>query len=195
MSVPVLFLTYCKFSLCCFGGGYMLIPLLTETFVGENKLLTMERFGNLVSISQLTPGPVGINSATYVGFLDGGFCGALAATLGLVFPTLILAGAAVSLINANKDRPLLQGILYGARLGAAALVVYAVVIFLGMSVFTAPLVDFFRAKASFPGVSVTGTLIAAGAFYLTLKGKLQTTWIILLSGAAGAILYGICGTP
>ena len=195
MSTLILFLTYCKFSLCCFGGGYMLIPLLTETFVGEGKLLTLEKFGNLVSISQLTPGPVGINSATYVGFLEGGFFGSLAATLGLVFPTLILSGIAVSLINANKDRPLLQGILYGARLGAASLVVYAVLIFVEMSVFTAPLADFFRSGRAMPQVSVTGAVIALAAFILTLNSKLKTTWIILLSGATGAILYGIAGTP
>ena len=193
MTVLYLFLTYCKFSLLCFGGGYMLIPLLTETFVGDGKLLTPERFGNLVSISQLTPGPVGINSATYVGFLNGGVAGSLAATLGLVFPTLFLAGLAVSLINANKEKPFLKGILYGARLGAAALVVYAVIIFIGMSVFTAPVADFFRSGAVNPELSVSGLLIALLAFTLTLKTKLKTTFIILLSGALGALLVPLIG--
>ena len=193
MTVLYLFLTYCKFSLLCFGGGYMLIPLLTETFVGDGKLLTPERFGNLVSISQLTPGPVGINSATYVGFLNGGVAGSLAATIGLVFPTLFLAGLAVSLINANKEKPLLKGILYGARLGAAALVVFAVIIFVGMSVFTAPVADFFRSGAAMPKLSVSGLLIALLAFTLTLKTKVKTTFIILLSGALGAILVPLFG--
>ena len=193
MTVLYLFLTYCKFSLLCFGGGYMLIQLLTETFVGDGKLLTPERFGNLVSISQLTPGPVGINSATYVGFLNGGVAGSLAATIGLVFPTLFLAGLAVSLINANKEKPLLKGILYGARLGAAALVVFAVIIFVGMSVFTAPVADFFRSGAAMPKLSVSGLLIALLAFTLTLKTKVKTTFIILLSGALGAILVPLFG--
>lgn len=193
MTVLYLFLIYCKFSLLCFGGGYMLIPLLTETFVGDGKLLTPERFGNLVSISQLTPGPVGINSATYVGFLNGGVAGSLAATVGLVFPTLFLAGLAVSLINANKEKPLLKGILYGARLGAAALVVFAVIIFVGMSVFTAPVADFFRSGAAMPKLSVSGLLIAMLAFTLTLKSKIKTTFIILLSGALGALLVPLLG--
>lgn len=193
MTVLYLFLTYCKFSLLCFGGGYMLIPLLTETFVGDGKLLTPERFGNLVSISQLTPGPVGINSATYVGFLNGGVAGSLAATVGLVFPTLFLAGLAVSLINANKEKSLLKGILYGARLGAAALVVFAVIIFVGMSVFTAPVADFFRSGAAMPKLSVSGLLIAMLAFTLTLKSKIKTTFIILLSGALGALLVPLLG--
>ena len=188
MSLFGIFLTFCKFSLLCFGGGYMLIPLLTAEFVGNGKLLTAEQFGNLVSISQLTPGPVGINAATFTGFLQNGFSGALVATVGLVFPTLILATAAVSLIRAWKDHPVVQCIIYGARLGAAALVVYAVVIFAGLSVFSGPVVDFFRSGATRPGISLCGLLITAVTFVLILKFKLKITWVILLSGALGALL-------
>jgi chromate transporter len=54
-AVLMLFLNFCKFGLLCSGGGYMLIPLLTAEFVGEGRMLTAERFGNLISISQLTP--------------------------------------------------------------------------------------------------------------------------------------------
>ena len=183
-----LFLTFCKFSLLCFGGGYMLIPLLTAEFVGEGKLLTVERFGNLVSISQLTPGPVGINTATFTGFLQGGFWGSLAATAGLVFPTLILAGLAISFINANKDKKWLQGILYGARLGAAGLIIFAVVIFARMSVLTGAL-----QWGKVPQISITGILITAISFVLTAKFKWKTTWIILVSGAIGAVLVPLIG--
>ncbi len=193
MIILNLFLTFCKFSLLCFGGGYMLIPLLTMEFVGAGKLLSPERFGNLVSISQFTPGPVGINAATYVGFLEYGFPGALAATVGLVFPTFFLAGAAISFINANKEKTWLKSLLYGARLGAAALIIYAVIIFAGMSVFTAPVADFFRPDTAVPGVSAAGAIITAAAFFLTLKFKLKTTYIILISGILGALLVPFLG--
>ena len=56
----MLFLQFCKFTVLCFGGGYMLIPLLTEEFVGPDKVLSESAFGNLVSVAQVTPGPVGI---------------------------------------------------------------------------------------------------------------------------------------
>ena len=193
MIILNLFLTFCKFSLLCFGGGYMLIPLLTMEFVGADKLLSPERFGNLVSISQFTPGPVGINAATYVGFLESGFSGALAATVGLVFPTFFLAGAAISFINANKEKTWLKSLLYGARLGAAALIIYAVLIFAGMSVFTAPVADFFHPDKATPGVSPAGVMITAAAFFLTLKFKLKTTFIILISGVLGALLIPLFG--
>ena len=184
-----LFLQFCKFGMLCFGGGYMLIPLLIDAFVGEGKMLTPERFGNLVSVSQLTPGPVGINTATFVGFLRSGFAGALAATTGLVFPTLILAGLAMSFIVRFREHPVVRSILYGARLGAAALVCYAVLIFLQMSVFRGG----WRGWDALPGISPGGTLIAAVSFLLTLRGKVPVTVIILLSGLLGALLIPAIG--
>ena len=144
MNLLLLFINFCKFGLLCFGGGYMLVPLLTAEFVGDGKLLTPERFGNLISVSQLTPGPVGINTATFVGYLSGNFWGALTATLGLVFPTLFLAGLAMKFIIRYREHRLMQGILYGARLGAAALVVYAVLIFMQLSLLKSPWTGFWQ---------------------------------------------------
>ena len=64
MNTLLTFLLFCKFSLLCFGGGYMLIPLIISDCVEKYRFITLEVFGNLLSISQLTPGPVGINTAT-----------------------------------------------------------------------------------------------------------------------------------
>ncbi|MBE6377517.1 MAG: chromate transporter [Lentisphaerae bacterium] len=189
MTVLMLFLTFCKFGLLCFGGGYMLIPLLTAEFVGAGKVLTPERFGNLISISQLTPGPVGINTATFVGYVSANFRGSLAATLGLVFPTLVLAGLAMKFIIKYREHPLMKGILYGARVGAAALVVYAVIIFLELSVVKGSWQSF----RGLNDISYGGVLIMATAFILLKKFKWQTTWVIILSGVLGAIIIPLIG--
>ena len=189
MICLALFFNFCKFGLLCFGGGYMLIPLLIDAYVGEGKLLTTEQFGNLVSIAQLTPGPVGINTATFAGFLAGGFPGALAATAGLVFPTLLLAGLAMSFIVKYREHPVMRSILYGARLGAAALVCYAVLIFMRLSLFRGAWKGFGEMPAFSPG----GVLIFAFSFLLTLKSRLPVTGIILISGALGALLIPLIG--
>ena len=189
MQLLMLFVNFCKFGLLCFGGGYMLIPLLTAEFVGEDKMLTASRFGNLVSISQLTPGPVGINTATFVGYISSGFWGALAATLGLVFPTLILAGLAMKFIIKYRDHKAMKGILYGARLGAAALVIYAVLIFMELSLLKVP-VNKFREISQF---SFGGLLITSLAVVLIKKFKWQTMWVILLSGVLGALIIPFIG--
>ena len=132
----MLFLHFCKFSVLCFGGGYMLIPLLTAEFVDQEQVLTMSEFGNLLSVAQVTPGPVGLNTATYVGYVNEGFFGSLAASLGLIVPTILIGCSAAAGINRWKETFLVKGMLKGTRLAAVALIMYAVTIFFGMSIFT-----------------------------------------------------------
>ncbi|MBR4254645.1 MAG: chromate transporter [Lentisphaeria bacterium] len=193
----VLFFQFCKFSVLCFGGGYMLIPLLTAEFVDREQVLTMSEFGNLLSVAQVTPGPVGLNTATYVGYVNAGFFGSLAASLGLVVPTILIGCSAAAGINRWKDTFLVKGMLKGTRLAAVALIMFAVTIFLGMSVFTRtipwealgalfkfelPVIpDDFR-------VSPAGVLICGVTIVLMLKTKLPTTALLLGSAAAGALL-------
>ena len=201
ISCLALFWQFMKFGLLCFGGGYMLIPLLVAEFVGDGKLLTMERFANLVSIAQVTPGPIGANTATFVGFISNGFFGAFSATTGLVFPTLILAGAAASLIQKYKDHTVMKSILFGARLAAMAMVCYAVVVFLELSVFTSKIPwkaigDFLIGRGqegafSKFGISVSGLIIFSISLVLSAKTKISTIWVIILSGVLGAVLYPI----
>ena len=81
MNPFVIFLLFIKYSALCFGGGYVLIPLLNADLVGAPpKLLTPELFARYISIAQVTPGPVFINVATFVGYLQSGFFGALGAS-------------------------------------------------------------------------------------------------------------------
>ena len=193
----MLFLHFCKFTVLCFGGGYMLIPLLTEEFVGSGKVLSESAFGNLVSVAQVTPGPVGLNTATYVGYVNGGFFGSLAASLGMVVPTLLIGCSAVAGINRWKDTFLVKGMLKGTRLAAVALIMYAVTIFFGMSIFTQQIPwDAFGAlfKLERPvlpdgfAISLPGVLICGTVIVLMLKTKLPTTAVLLGSAAAGALL-------
>ena len=193
----VLFLQFCKFTVLCFGGGYMLIPLLTEEFVGPDKVLTESAFGNLVSVAQVTPGPVGLNTATYVGYVNGGFFGSLAASLGMVVPTLLIGCSAVAGINRWKDTFLVRGMLKGTRLAAVALIMYAVTIFFGMSIFTQQIPwNAFGALFKFErpvlpdgfAISLPGVLICGTVIVLMLKTKLPTTAVLLGSAAAGALL-------
>jgi len=193
----ILFFQFCKFSVLCFGGGYMLIPLLTAEFVEREQVLTMSTFGNLVSVAQVTPGPVGLNTATYVGYVNGGFFGSLAASLGLIVPTILIGCSAAAGINRWKDTFLVKGMLKGTRLASVALIMYAVTIFFGMSVFTQTipweaLGALFKLErpvlpAGF-GVSLPGVLICGVVIVLMLKTKLPSTVLLLGSAAAGALL-------
>ena len=193
----VLFFQFCKFSVLCFGGGYMLIPLLTAEFVDQEQVLTMSEFGNLLSVAQVTPGPVGLNTATYVGYVNEGFFGSLAASLGLIVPTILIGCSAAAGINRWKETFLVKGMLKGTRLAAVALIMFAVTIFLGMSVFTQTIpweslgALFKLERPVLPegfALSPAGILICGVTIVLMLKTKLPTTALLLGAAAAGAIL-------
>ena len=192
-SILTIFVLFNKFALLCFGGGYMLIPLIISDCVEKYHFITLEEFGNLLSISQLTPGPVGLNTATYVGYLQGGFFSSLAATIGLVFPTFILSSLAVIGIRRWKDTFAVRGIMRGTRLSSVALILYAVTIFLGMSVFTAPIPwEMLRgAKCSGVfGISFPCMIIALFSAVAVWKKWCSTTILIIAGAAAGAAAAG-----
>ena len=197
MNLTTLFLVFAKFGCISFGGGFVLVPILIAEMVEKRQVISMEVFGNLVSIAQVTPGPIGINSATYIGYLQGGIPGGVIASLGLIFPSLVLGPLAFYSIARWKDSLLVSGMLKGIRPASLALVFYAVFLFMGMSVFTAQipfdaLIDLVKTgTASIPagfGISWGGLLICAAVMLLMWKTKISSTVLILLSAAAGALL-------
>ena len=197
MNLSTLFLVFAKFGCVCFGGGFVLVPLLIAEMVEKRQVISMEVFGNLVSIAQVTPGPVGINAATYIGYLQGGVPGSLLASLGLVFPSLVLGPLAFYSVARWKNSLLVSGMLKGIRPASLALVFFAMFLFMGMSVFTAQipfqaLIDLLKTgTASIPAdfrISPGGLGITAAVLVLMWKTKLSSTVLILLSAAAGALL-------
>ena len=197
MNLTTLFLVFAKFGCISFGGGFVLVPILIAEMVEKRQVISMDVFGNLVSIAQVTPGPIGINSATYIGYLQGGAPGGVIASLGLIFPSLVLGPLAFYSIARWKDSLPVAGMLKGIRPASLALVFYAVFLFMGMSVFTAQipfqaLVDLIKTgTASIPagfGISWGGLVICAAVMLLMWKTKISSTVLILLSAAAGALL-------
>ena len=85
-----LFISFLKIGAFSFGGGYAAMPLIESEVVSTHHWLSAAEFGDLITISQMTPGPIAINSATFVGIRIAGVFGALAATLGCTLPALIL---------------------------------------------------------------------------------------------------------
>lgn len=198
MTNITLFLLFAKFGALCFGGGYMIIPLLYHAFVEVNPVFTLEAFGNLLSLSQITPGAVSINSATYIGFVENGVAGAVFATIGLVTPTFILATIAIYTLKKWEKTNFIQGFLKGARLVALAMILCAIFIFMGMSVFTAPIpfeqiLNALTNKAvvipeNF-GLSLQALLICILSMLCLYYNKISVTYMLILSGVIGIGLH------
>lgn len=134
MNLIVLFVQFMKYGLLCFGGGYMIIPLLYTDFVEKTAVFTSESYGNLLSLSQMTPGPVSINTATYVGFIQEGFWGAIFSSVGLCMPTFILCLFLLSVLQSYKNHPLVISFFKGVKWAAFLMIFSAVILFAKISI-------------------------------------------------------------
>ncbi|MDR3240087.1 MAG: chromate transporter [Clostridiales bacterium] len=120
-----IFGTFFQIGLCSVGGGYVILPLMQSQIVESKHWLTMREFADLVSLSQMTPGPIAINAATFVGMKMGGPMGAVMATAGSVAPSCVIVLALAHFYQKYKNLGRIQGIFRGLRPGVAALIASA----------------------------------------------------------------------
>ena len=120
-----LFLSFFQIGLLSFGGGYAAMPLIQGQVVQGHGWLSMSEFTDLITISQMTPGPIAVNSATFVGIKIAGVPGALAATFGCILPSCILVTLLAKLYLKYREMAMLQGILRSLRPAVVAMIASA----------------------------------------------------------------------
>lgn len=124
-----LYWAFFQVGLFAFGGGLAALPLIREQVVVIHPWLSMAAFTDLVTIAEMTPGPIALNAATFVGNQVAGIPGAVVATLGCITPSVIIVLILARLYSAWRDRPAFMGVLSGLRPAAVALIASA-----GMSI-------------------------------------------------------------
>lgn len=112
-------------GLFSFGGGYAALPLIQQEVVGANSWLSLSEFNDLITISQMTPGPIAVNSATFVGVRVGGILGGLVATLGCVTPSAIIVGILAYFYKKYKDLDSISNVLYFLRPAIISMILIA----------------------------------------------------------------------
>ena len=117
-----LFLSFFQIGLLSFGGGYAAMPLIQGQVVQGHGWLSMSEFTDLITISQMTPGPIAVNSATFVGIKIAGIPGALVATFGCILPSCILVTLLAKLYLKYREMAMLQGILHSLRPAVVAMI-------------------------------------------------------------------------
>ncbi len=122
-----LFLTFLKIGAFTFGGGYAMIPLIQKEVTENHKWLSDEDILNIVAIAESTPGPIAINSATFVGYMTCGVLGSVLATLGVVLPAFLVISLISLLLQNVMDIQAVQYAFMGIRAGVLALVVKALI--------------------------------------------------------------------
>ena len=121
-----LFLTFARISASCFGGGYAMLPFFQRELVLKKKWLTDEQLLDLTAVAQCTPGVIAVNTATFIGQKRRGILGGIAATLGVVFPSLVIIAALAGVITTFSHLAWVQHAFAGIRVCVCVLIFNAV---------------------------------------------------------------------
>lgn len=178
-----LFLSFLQVGLFSIGGGYAALPLIQNQIVDLHGFITLGEFADIITIAEMTPGPIAINAATFVGMQTAGVAGAAVSTLGFVFPSFVIVLTLAFVYYKYRSLFIIQGILKGLRPAVVALIASA-----GISIL---LLAFFGAGNSFDmeNLNTVSVFIFLLAIFILRKFKLSPVYIILGSGVLGLVIY------
>lgn len=185
-----LFYTFFKIGLFGFGGGYAMLSMIQGEVVTRHGWLSPQEFTDIVAISQMTPGPIGINSATYVGYdaivnagygMGWGIFGSVLATFAVVLPSFILMLTISKFFLKYQKHPVVESVFSGLRPAVVGLLASAALVLMNVENFGSPTEDL----RSF----LISCAIFVVAFIGTRRYKVNPILMIVLCGVAGVLLY------
>ena len=168
------FFSFFKIGAFTFGGGYAMIPLIQNEAVEKRHWVTDDDILEIIAIAESTPGPIAINSATFVGYRAAGVLGSVCATLGVVLPSFVIILALSFVLDAFQDLPAVQYAFFGIRAGVLALLCKAL---------------WTMYKKSPKGW--VGYVVMAGAFALSAVNKLGIFKINMIFVIIGCAVFGL----
>lgn len=178
MLILRIILSFMKIGILSFGGGYASIPLVEREIVEIRQWMTYEEFSDLVALDELTPGPILINCATFVGMKAMGITGAAAATFGCILPSCIISFLLIWAYKKYKRITFMQSFLLAFKCMAAALI-FSTFIKIIRNAFT----------PGVPSKYIIGAVLVSVSFLLLRKYKLNPVYIMLGCG----LVFMICG--
>ena len=185
MIYLLLFLEFFKIGLFAIGGGLAALPFLYE-LAPKYDWFTEADITNMIAISESTPGPIAVNTATYVGYHTAGFWGGIIATLGNIMPAIIIVLMVAKYLEKFKNNPLVQAGFYGIRPAVAALITVALFAVGKVSILHW---DVFAATGNWRSlVDWRATALFAVSLALILKGKKHPVLYIAAGALAGILI-------
>lgn len=186
MEFLLLFWVFFKVGLFTVGGGLAAIPLLQEEVLNRNWL-TLTQFADMIAVSESTPGPIGVNVATYVGYSQMGILGSIIATVGLVLPSVIIIILVVKFVLHYRESELVEGIFYGLRPAVTGLILAAAT---SIAMFTLVDIDLFKDTNSLLDLfNFKALALFVVFFYATNKWKHHPIFYIAIAGVIGIFLF------
>ena len=171
-----LFLTFARISASCFGGGYAMLPFFQRELVSKKGWLTDEELLDLNAVAQCSPGVIAVNTATFIGQKRAGIAGGIVATLGVVFPSLLIIVALAGVITSFSHLTWVQHAFAGIRVCVCVLIFNAV-----LKLWKSAVKD------------VWGLLIFLAVLAASLLTSLSPVWYVLAAGVAGVLIQNLKG--
>ena len=169
-----LFSTFFKIGLFSFGGGYAMLALIQDEVVRLHSWLTITQFTDVVAVSQVTPGPIAINTATYTGFqVTKNVWGSFFATFGVSLPSIIITTILFIFLKKFKDSKIIKNAFLGLKPAVIGLILSAALILITPDNF----------------IDYKSFLLCIGAFIASYRYNMNPIWLVVISGILGVILY------
>lgn len=172
MILGQLFLAFARIGLLAFGGGFANLPLIEREIVAGLQWFSHSEFLELVAISELTPGPIAVNAATFVGYKLGGVWGSAVATIGVCLPSAALVLVVAHMLRRFEGNVWVDRIVRSLRPAIVALIGAAAYSVGGKGI-----------------ADVWGIVIAVASFVVLRTGKVNPVLVLLLAGSAGILIY------
>lgn len=183
-AVWELFLVFLKIGLLSIGGGYAVIPLIREQVVEKTGWISEKMFTDIITISQMTPGPLAVNTSTFVGLQIGGIAGAVAATIGCILCGIILSLALYHFFQTHQSSVYVLEVLNGLKSASLGLIISAACTIVLLALYGGdPL------RSDLQTLNRTALFMALTMLFILRKWKLNPVVIMLVSGIAGLVFY------
>lgn len=184
MTLVQLFISFFQVGLFSIGGGLASMPLIQNQVVDLHHWLSLTEFTDLITIAEMTPGPIAINSATFVGIRIAGLQGAIIATIGCILPSCIIVSTLAWIYIKYKDLNVIQGTLSGLRPAVVALIASA-----GLSILTLAIFGDHGFTFNLESINFISVLLFSVSLFILRKWKPNPIIVMMGSGVIGGIIY------
>ena len=179
-----LFWSFFQIGILSFGGGYAALPLIQNQVVSGHQWLSMTEFADVVTISQMTPGPIAINAASFVGVKVGGVLGAIVATFGCIFPSILIVLCLAYFYYKYRNLTMVQGVLNGLRPAVVAMIASAGLALVSLAFWTNG-----KVSIQFQDLDMAAIVIFLIALLILRRWKTNPIIIMLMAGVIGGGYY------
>lgn len=171
-----LFWTFCKIGALTFGGGYAMLPLIQREIVENKKWSTEKEILDYYAVGQCTPGVIAVNTATFIGYKLRGIIGGIVATLGVIFPSIVIILIIAAFLQNFADLAIVQSAFAGIRVAVVSLIITTVVKLIKSSI-----------------KDYLGVIIAIIAFVISAFIGLSPVYVVIAAALTGFISKGLRG--